>query len=371
MPDAAGLAKNRRTIRLLLVGVVAVACLFRLGVEVRNYFTKSSRDDLDPGPSTVTFGSVKDIDRVVIISVDGLRPDLLLRANTPRIRSLMKRGSYTMWARTTEMSITLPSHTSMLTGVRPDVHKIFWNDHAGKETAFADVPTIFEQARKASRPLSTGLVAGKSKFHQLAKPGSMDFIDVYPDGKGSNLEVGEAAADMIRRHGPRVLFVHFPDVDATGHKLGWGTPQQITAIERADDGVGMILDALNREDYTDRTLIILSADHGGQGLTHGPNDPRSRNIPWICAGPGVRQNYDLARLVPLVVNTEDTFVTACTMMRIPLPAFTDGKPIEQAFANDELLKAYTAKKEEDVTKTSWWDPPSYTYEPTPIPSQHN
>jgi predicted AlkP superfamily pyrophosphatase or phosphodiesterase len=367
----AGLAKNRRMIVLLLVGIAAAACVFRLGVEVRNYFTKSVQDELDPGPRTFVSGKASDIDRVVIISVDGLRPDLLLRANTPRIRSLIKRGSYSMWARTTEMSITLPSHTSMLTGIRPDTHKIFWNDHAGKELAFAEVPTIFEQAHKASRTLSTGMVAGKSKFHQLNKPGSMDFIEVYPDGKGSNVQVGESAADMIRRHGPKVLFVHFPDVDVVGHKVGWGTPQQITAIERADDGVGMILDALNREDYTDRTLIILSADHGGQGLGHGPNDPRSRNIPWIAAGPGVRQNYDLARLVPLVINTEDTFYTACALMRIPLPAYSDGKFIEQIVATDELLKAYTAKKEDDGTKTSWWDAPAYQYEPTPIPSQHN
>src|SRR4029079_12138294 len=68
-----------------------------------------------------------DIRRVLIISIDGLRPDLLLRADTPVIRKLMNDGCYTFWARTTAASMTLPSHTSMLTGVTPEVHGHTWD----------------------------------------------------------------------------------------------------------------------------------------------------------------------------------------------------------------------------------------------------
>ena len=64
--------------------------------------------------------------RVLIISVDGLRPDLALRANMPAVRSLIARGSFTFWAKTTAMAVTLPSHTSMLTGVHPGKHGILW-----------------------------------------------------------------------------------------------------------------------------------------------------------------------------------------------------------------------------------------------------
>ncbi|GIW74943.1 MAG: hypothetical protein KatS3mg104_0006 [Phycisphaerae bacterium] len=54
--------------------------------------------------------------RVLIISIDGLRPDLALRAEMPNLRSLLRNGSYSFWAYTTPAAITLPSHTSMLTG---------------------------------------------------------------------------------------------------------------------------------------------------------------------------------------------------------------------------------------------------------------
>src|SRR5688500_12248748 len=65
--------------------------------------------------------------RVLVISVDGLRPDLLLRSDTPNMHRLFRSGCYTFWARTVPQGITLPSHTSMLTGVTPRRHGIEWN----------------------------------------------------------------------------------------------------------------------------------------------------------------------------------------------------------------------------------------------------
>src|SRR5215204_6137965 len=70
---------------------------------------------------------VQQIKHALIISVDGLRPDLLLRAKAPRMQGMLDRGSYSLWARTTPGSITLPSHVSMLTGVPPEWHGIMWN----------------------------------------------------------------------------------------------------------------------------------------------------------------------------------------------------------------------------------------------------
>ena len=56
------------------------------------------------------------IEHVVLISVDGLRPDLALRANMPSLRGMLREGAYTFWAQTVAVAITLPAHTSMLTG---------------------------------------------------------------------------------------------------------------------------------------------------------------------------------------------------------------------------------------------------------------
>ena len=109
------------------------------------------------------------IRHVVIVSIDGLRPDLALRGDMSALRSLVARGSYSFWARTTELSVTLPSHISMLTGVPPQTHGIHWNDaRSGPEDL--KVPTLFERAKAAG--YTTALVASKVKFRVFDKAGT-------------------------------------------------------------------------------------------------------------------------------------------------------------------------------------------------------
>src|SRR5690349_8386232 len=97
--------------------------------------------------------------RVLIVSVDGLRPDCLLRADTPVIRELMATGTFTMWATTTEAAITLPSHTSMLTGVVIAKHGMRANNDAAASTQPIRVPTIFQLAKE--KQITTGMAAAK------------------------------------------------------------------------------------------------------------------------------------------------------------------------------------------------------------------
>ena len=292
----------------------------------------------------ITIGSVAFADppaavpaakRVLIVSIDGLRPDVALRANMPHLRGLMARGSFSFWANTTDVAITLPSHTSMLTGVTPDKHGIHYNDDKPEnKPEFPLVPTVFELARKQGH--TTAVAAGKSKFRAFDAPGALDWRAIKEQ---SDAEVASAAAAIIREHRPDLMFVHFPDCDRAGHKIGWGTPEQLEAAGHADEALGEVLKALDDEHLIDSTLIILSADHGGAGRTHGGLDPRSRHIPWICAGPNVKQNYDLTLDTRLVIHTEDTFATACDVLGIPLPQNVDGKPVIDVFQQRELLNA--------------------------------
>src|SRR5450432_871465 len=248
--------------------------------------------------------------RVLIISVDGLRPDLMLRADSPVLHDLLKRGSFTCWAQTTAVAVTLPSHVSMLTGVKPQKHQIEWNhDLPFAGPVYPVVPTIFELAHKAG--YTTGMVAGKSKFDVLNKPGTIDSVYIPPiDAIGDEL-VLEQALKMIDAGPPEMLFIHLPQVDNVGHAKGWGSPEQMAAIAYADSCIGKILDEMKSKGVMDSTLVIISADHGGAGRSHGADDPRSRHIPWIAIGPGVRQNLDLTLYPDRTIRTEDTFATAC------------------------------------------------------------
>ena len=72
----------------------------------------------------------------------------------------------------------------------------------------------------------------------------------------------------------------------------------------------------------------MTADHGGTGKWHGPDDPRARHIPWIISGPGIRKNVDLTIYRELTINTEDTCATTCWLLSIPVDHPIDGKPVQ-------------------------------------------
>ncbi len=270
------------------------------------------------------------VERVLIVSIDGLRPDCALLADMPVLRSLLKQGAYTFWAKTTAVSITLPSHTSLLTGVAPGKHGIEWNrDLPLREPVYARVPTIFELASASG--YSTAMVAGKSKFNALAKPGTLTWAVIPGEAAGNNEEVVVNAVKLIEEKKPDVFFVHFPDVDGVGHAKGWGSAEQLACIEKTDRQLGELLTALDRAGLRASTFLMVTADHGGAGLTHGADDARSRHIPWIAVGPGVRQNFDLTRAAALEVRIEDTCATACYLLGLPQAPYFDGKPVTTVF----------------------------------------
>ncbi len=280
------------------------------------------------------------ISRALIVSIDGLRPDLLLRADAPVLDGLMARGSYTMWANTTPVAVTLPSHASMLTGVSPTKHNVTWNgDHPAAGRTYSERPTIFDLAHQAG--LTTAMIAGKSKFSALAKPGTLDFV--YVPTPSLSLAPDQAVADSavaaITRMAPQVLFVHLPLVDSAGHEHGWGSAQQMAAITEADRCLGLVLAALERRGVLDSTLVIVSTDHGGAGKSHGPDDPRSSHIPWIVAGPGVRANLDLTIDDDLTIRTEDTFATVAFFLGIEADKDIEGRPVVQIL-QDPHVKAH-------------------------------
>jgi predicted AlkP superfamily pyrophosphatase or phosphodiesterase len=291
-----------------------------------------------PLPARADDRPVPQIRKALLISIDGLRPDVLLRGDAPNIRQLMQRGSFTLWARSTYLSFTLPTHVSMVTGVLPELHGIVWNTVLPTtQPAYPKKPTLFELAHKAG--LTTACITGKAKFGVLNKPGTIDYT-LFPEESYTNSNVVTSTAlQVLREHKPDVMFVHIPDVDVVGHAKGWGSPEQVAAVAVADACVGRILDALAQEKLTDSTVVILTADHGGSGRTHGPEDARSRHIPWIVAGPGIRQNYDLTLNRDLDVQVYDTFTTLCKLLDLKIPGPVTGKFVPDILAQRELLNA--------------------------------
>jgi hypothetical protein len=251
--------------------------------------------------------------KVVIVSIDGLRPDAIFRAPAPNLQRLACRGSYSFRARTILPSLTLPSHASMVSGFPPEVHGLEWNE---LQPGYIRTPTIFSVARAAGRRVV--LVVGKDKLVQLAPPGSVDVFVWATDGDG---DVAARAVAEIER-GFDLLFVHFPDVDLTGHQTGWLSGPYLRQLAATDAALGRVIAALPAD-----AIVIATADHGGHGYGHGAGAPVDVTIPWLIAGPDIRAGHALT--VP--VSTLDTAATAARLVGVELRGDVIGRPIREAF----------------------------------------
>lgn len=86
--------------------------------------------------------------KVMMIGIDGVRPDILSSAHTPNLDRLAQGGVYTPSARTGSPSVSGPGWSSFLTGVWPDKHGVTDNEFQGKAyDRFPDVLTRLESVR--------------------------------------------------------------------------------------------------------------------------------------------------------------------------------------------------------------------------------
>lgn len=272
-------------------------------------------------PLTDAADAAPRVKHVFIISFDGGKPAVIQQSVMPTLMAMRQEGAGTWQAYTIVPSITLVSHTSMLTGLEPDKHLVDWNEWIPAR-GLVKVPTIFALAK--ARGLKTALFAGKEKFKHLNIPESLDSFAIPG---GSAKPVAEAAAQYIVENKPNLCFIHFADPDSAGHKYGWGTDEQKQAFADSDAALKVVRDALEKAGILKDSVIILSADHGGHAKTHGSTSLEDMNIPWIAYGKSVKRGFEITKRV----STCDTAATALWLLDVPLPKELDGKPVLSAF----------------------------------------
>lgn len=267
---------------------------------------------------------------VLVVSVDGLRPDAIDAYRAPTLQRLMREGSYTLGAKTINPSKTLPSHTSMLTGLPPERHGVLWNNVATADADAIDMPNIFSVAR--GKGYSTAAFFSKAKFEPLQVTGTLDYSQA-PGGWWGRWSSDRTVADVaqyLTTAQPNVLFVHLTDPDAAGHSSGWMTPAYGRAILAADAAVDRLIGLADQAYGAGKYSLILTADHGGHGTNHGSDHPEDVTIPWIAWGQGVRPGL-LASSV--AVDTMDTAATVLWLLGLDRPSDWTASAVVEAYAS--------------------------------------
>jgi len=257
---------------------------------------------------------------VVVLSFDGLRPDAL---RTAMPAALLRRASFTWQAKTTLPSVTLPSHTSMLTGVPPSVHRMLANSWRTSQ-GYVQLPTAFSVVTDAGG--RAAMFVTKAKLLYLARPGTVARAEFLPYPRHDQAAAVRVAMHYLATVQPHFLFIHVADPDDVGHRDGWMSDAYLEVVRKTPETILVVLDTLERIGALDRGLVIVTSDHGGHGRAHGSDRPEDVTIPWLAFGavaPGPISGQ---------VMTYDTAATAVSALGHAVPAGWHGRAVIQAVA---------------------------------------
>jgi hypothetical protein len=270
----------------------------------------------------LSFSSAAAAEHVIHISIDGLNATCMQvvidAGHAPTLKRLQQEAAWTPNARTDfTYTVTLPNHTSMLTGrpvEQPDgmpdtvYHGYTLNDlpHRGATLHNAGnehvdyIASVFDVVHDAG--LSTGLYVSKDKFviynqsynetTGAANEHGRDKIDsyCYQDDGPPKYSAGmneRFLADMAAKHF-NYVFVHYRDTDSAGHADGWGSGSWGRSLEAVDGYLADVLQLVETDPtLKGRTTVIVNTDHGGLGLNHyQPEFPEHYTIPVFVWGAG-------------------------------------------------------------------------------------
>jgi len=248
--------------------------------------------------------------KLLIIGIDGCRPDALLKAKTPHLAKLIDEGAFTDQAKTGDITVSGPGWTSMLTGVWREKHGV--RDNKFENHDWKTYPHIFERIIKKRPGIVTASVVHWAPINEKIVKTCNHIVTRKTDAA-----VIVEAEKLLAKPELDVLFVHFDDVDHAGHTKGFhpDVPAYVKSIELTDTYVGRLLDVLNKragradEDW----LILVSTDHGGNNKGHGKNTPQERTIFLIAHGPGIAK-----RRLEGTPGVVDVAVTALDFMGVDL-----------------------------------------------------
>jgi len=268
-----------------------------------------------------TFGQ-----RVVMVSVDGLRSDVIQKwshSDLPNFNRLIDEGASTLNARNdTDFSLTLPNHVSMLTGryvSGTEGHGWFYNSEPdADETVHSEnqgyIASVFDVVHDAGG--RTGLFSTKTKFslfdtswneeHGAEGSNGRDKIDEFRyELKSADLV--DEFVDRASTGAFDLVFIHFADPDVAGHASGWSDKSTSTyadAVRNVDDQIGRLLDFLSSDRaHSGTTTLIVTADHGGTGSSHSDNESiHNYIVPFFAWGHQVSASSNLYELNPARVD---------------------------------------------------------------------
>ena len=240
---------------------------------------------------------------LLVISIDGLRPDHVLAADArgariPNLRRFLTEGAHADGVVGVIPTTTYPSHATLVTGVRPAQHGILANrmfDPLRKNQEgwywYADdirVPTLWDAATRAGLvtasmqwPVTVGAritwnipefwrasTADDAKLlRAVSTPGLLADLEreLGPYPRALDIEADELRARfalrLLETRRPNLFTLHLIALDHAQHETGPGSPEVLAVLERLDAVVGRLRETAERL-FPGRAWLAIVSDHG-------------------------------------------------------------------------------------------------------------
>lgn len=341
---------------------------------------------------------------VLLVTIDTLRADRVGSDRQPPVTPALDHlaaAGITFGYAYAHATMTLPSHASILTGLTPPAHGVRNNGSYSLDPSHATLAEILKGSG-----YRTGAFVGA--FVLDARFGLNQGFDLYDDyyGEGTGrLDFGfverraaavlAPAAEWVvdgRTNGaessaktragsasPWFAWVHLFDPHAP-----YDAPERRVAdaydneVAYTDAQLGRFFDTLRRSGQLERTLIVVTADHGESRGDHGEEThglfayDATLRVPFIIAGPSVpHQRFD-AR-----VGHIDLVPTLLDLLGIPIPAAIQGRSLRAALSGAGGSEAPIYLEALDANLTRNWAPltgviaEGWKYIDLPIPELYN
>jgi predicted AlkP superfamily pyrophosphatase or phosphodiesterase len=257
---------------------------------------------------------------VLMISVDGLKPEYILDADAhglkiPFLRSMLRDGTYARGVTGVWPTVTYPSHTTLLTGAAPAEHGIYNNldfdpkgTYAGAWIWYAQqirVPTLWQAAHEAGLstasigwPVSVGATAVDfliPEYWRVARLTDVDPSDALliaaltrPEGMLQKMQArlgpymrgndpsppGDAiktryALDILKTQKPKFMTIHLSSLDEEQHGHGPFSAEANVDLELLDGQLAQLFAASRANDP--KAIVLVVSDHGFVQITHKVN----------------------------------------------------------------------------------------------------
>ena len=255
------------------------------------------------------------MNKVILISIDGMRPDGVLNCGNPFVEEMKKLGSHALDARTVIPSVTLPCHTSMFHSVTPERHGITTNTYMPQ---VRPISGLAEQIKLMGG--KSAMFYGWEPLRDITRPGSLtwaEYFNAYADEHTDGI-LTDKALNCIEKYHPDFVFLYMVETDEKGgHDAGWMSETYLDYVSYAIGNVKRVIEAAGDE-YT----VIVTADHGGHDRAHGTEMPEDMTIPMFFVGkefePGKAiENASILDIAP----------TIAKIMGVPVPREWEGKAL--------------------------------------------